>query len=164
MILSSKTIEIFVEGRHTAIEVLAIVMFGDGLLAPIESGHHLRALRRLAASNKARVGFGGFSSRSSTRAVSRSDRMIRSLRSTNSRAAGNTRRMMKLVTSSRSWAAAATKTRFSSFVARISIRSSRATASDAMSASYHWQHTVRTASVQIKAGKKWAYPGARLED
>src|SRR5690606_18763064 len=45
--------------------------------------------------------------------------------STTSRAAGRTARMMKLVTSSRSWAAAAVKSRFSSRVVRNSMRSSR---------------------------------------
>src|SRR5690606_37304918 len=56
---------------------------------------------------------------------SRSESEIRSALSTTSRAAGKTARMMKLVTSRRSWAAAAVKSRFSSRVVRNSIRSSR---------------------------------------
>ena len=53
---------------------------------------------------------------------------MRSDRSTISRAAGNTLRRMKLVTSNLSWAAATAKRRFSSPVARNSIQSVRAAA------------------------------------
>ena len=57
---------------------------------------------------------------------------MRSARSTTSRAAGSTFRMMKLVTSSRSYAAALASRRFSSLVARSSMRWSRVAVSVAM--------------------------------
>jgi len=59
---------------------------------------------------------------------SRSDKLIRSARSTTSRATGRAVRMMKLVRSSRSQAAAVVSKRFSSLVVRSSMRSSRVAA------------------------------------
>ena len=58
--------------------------------------------RRVAAASKAGEGFGGCSRSLRTRSVSRLDRTLRSVRSTTSRAVGNTLRMIKLVRSSRS--------------------------------------------------------------
>ena len=108
----------------TTVEALAIVMPADRLLSPNDRARHFPARRRAAASS-ALVGLGGFSSSLSIRAESRSDKLIRSARSTTSRATGRAVRMMKLVRSSRSQAAAVVSKRFSSLVVRSSMRSSR---------------------------------------
>ena len=125
VVLTSVPAEILVEGEIATIESLAVVVPGDGFLLQIEQLGYVRAARCRAAARSAAVGLGGFSSISNTRAVSRSDNRMRSNRSTMSRAAGNTLRRMKLVTSRLSWAAAAAKRRFSSLVARNSIRYER---------------------------------------
>jgi hypothetical protein len=155
VILSGEAIQVFVEGGNSTIEILTVVVLGDGLFSPSAARCHFRERRRRAASIRARVGLGGFSRRSNTRSVSRSERMMRSALSTTSRAAGRTRPMMKLVTSSRSCAAAATRSRFSSLVALSSIRSLRAV-DDAISLSIqgpvyrtdNGRATARTLSVQ----------------
>src|SRR5262249_37257946 len=102
VVLPCVAFEVFVELRRAAIEALAVMMPSDRLLVPIHWRRYLRAARRPAASLSAEVGLGGFSSSSSTRAVSRSLSTMRSARSTTCRAAGKTLRMMKVVTSSRS--------------------------------------------------------------
>ena len=126
VVLTRVTAEILVQGGVTAIKGLAVMMPADGFFAPVEQEGYARAARRRAAASSAAVGSGGFSSSSNTRAVSRSDSTMRSDRSTTSRAAGSAFRRMKLVTSSLSRAAAVARRRFSSLVARNSIRSVRA--------------------------------------
>ena len=122
------TPEVLVKSGVTAVERPAVMVPADRFFPPVEQQGYARSARRRAAASNAGVGSGGFSSSSSTRSVSRSDRTIRSDRSTTSLAAGSALRRMKLVTSSLSRAAAAVRRRFSSLVARNSIRSMRLTA------------------------------------
>src|SRR5262249_32506507 len=122
VILPRQAGEINVELPPTAIETLAVVSAADGLLAPDERIGHSRPRWRRAAASKAGVGLGGASSSASTRLLSRRVSTMRSAPCTTASAAGRAARIMKLVRSKRSWAAAAVSRRFSSLVARSSIR------------------------------------------
>src|ERR1700730_2087883 len=124
MVLAGIALKIFIEFERATIEALSVMAAGNRLLAPSAHVQTCQTQRRAAAS-KAAEAFGGFSKSARTRLVSRFERTIRSARSTTWRAAGNTLRMMKLVTSNRSYAAAIARRRFSSLVARSSIRSLR---------------------------------------